>query len=226
MWKEIAGHFIWKIWQKSPTLVMRMSYFSVWSPCVNEVRGQTDHKLPGCILQVCGFNEKKKYGLALTTFLHRILQWLVIVSGEIYSPLIIPLLPIRVFERLIMCLNALCRIVNQNAHRPHSSALFPISLTIRKLSSGTYDCQHQLSELPLYMERRPLGLICLVQLLPGSRLTNCHSSACIQKMTEMRYWLDANGKNKKTIKFRLIGDYWGIDWGTYGSFGQKREDWC
>jgi len=113
----------------------------------------------------------------------------------------------RVFELLLMCLNALCQIVAQNAHRPHSSALFLISLTIRKLSSVTYDCQHQLSELSIHMYQRPLGLLCLVQLLPGSGLTNCHSSVCIQKMTEMRYRLDANGKNKKPIK---LWPYWSL----------------
>jgi hypothetical protein len=146
--------------------------------------------------------EKKSYGLVPTTFLHHILQWLVIVSGLIRPLLIIPLLQIRVFEPLLMCVNALYQIVTQNAHRPHPSTLFLISLTIRKLSSGTYDCQHQLSELPIHTDHRPLGLTCLVQLLPGSGLTNCHSSACIQKMTEMRYRLDATGKNKKPLKLR------------------------
>lgn len=139
--------------------------------------------------------------------MHRILQWLVTVSGVICSLLIIPLLRIRVFELLLMCLNALCQIVTQNAHRPHSSALFLISLTIRKLSSGTYDCQHQLSELPIHTDHRPLGLLCLVQLLPGSSLTKCHSSVCIQKTTEMRRRLDANEKNKKPIKLR---PYWSL----------------
>jgi len=119
--------------------------------------------------------------LALTTFLHRILQWLLIVSGVTCSLFIIPLLRTPVFELLIMSLNALCQTTTQNAHRPHSSALFLISLTIRKLSSGTYVCQHQLSELPIHIDHRPLGLLCLVQLLPGSRLTICHSSVCIKR---------------------------------------------
>jgi hypothetical protein len=96
MWKEIAGHSISRFDRRVPhwlcvCLTFLYDRLALTRYLVKQITSFriASYRYPGSI--------KKNYGLALTTFLHRILQWLVIVSVVICSLLIIPLLRTRAF---------------------------------------------------------------------------------------------------------------------------------